>query len=59
MDSLGGGEFLIGLAVGVSALTEFPTMQYASKIMRKLKGTSTLLLSYALLSAGILGICFY
>jgi|GEM_PF-670746 len=58
MDSLGGGEFLIGLAVGVSTLSEFPTMHYASKIMRKLKGTSTLLLSYALISAGILGIAF-
>jgi MFS transporter, PPP family, 3-phenylpropionic acid transporter len=58
MDSLGGGEFLIGLAVGVSALTEFPTMHYASKIMRKLNGTTTLLASYALLSAGIMGFAF-
>ena len=58
MDSLGGGEFLIGLAVGVSALSEFPTQQYSSKIMGYFNGTTTLLLSYGLISIGMLGFAF-
>ena len=58
MESLGGGEFMIGLVVGITALTEFPTMIYAMRVFRRLGGTRTLLFSYILLSIGIMGYAF-
>jgi MFS transporter, PPP family, 3-phenylpropionic acid transporter len=55
MDALGGGEMLIGAALGVGAFSELPSMRYGEAITRRLRGPTTLVLSYLLLGLGLAG----
>jgi MFS transporter, PPP family, 3-phenylpropionic acid transporter len=55
MDALGGGEFLIGLLLGVTAFSELPAMRYGGAIARRLRGAPAILIGYGLILAAHLG----
>ncbi len=46
MHHLGGGDDLVGLQVGLGAVTEIPFMFFTQRIMRRIGGLNTLLLGY-------------
>jgi PPP family 3-phenylpropionic acid transporter len=55
MDQLGGSEVLIGMLMGVSALSEMPAMHYSGAISRRWHGATPLLLACGLLAVSYLG----
>ncbi len=58
VDRLGGGQFLVGLVFGLSALAELPTMQISGRVIRRLGHPKTLLLAYGLLACSYFGYAF-
>lgn len=55
MDYLGGGQLMVGMFAGFSALGELPTMQYGKLIVQRLRGSKTPLLAYGLMGGAFLG----
>lgn len=55
VDSLGGGQLLIGMVFGLSALAELPTMQFSNRVIQRLGHPRTLLLAYSLLTLSSFG----
>jgi PPP family 3-phenylpropionic acid transporter len=55
VNSLGGGEVLIGLMVAVGGIAELPTMFYSSRIANRLGKTNTVILSLGLMALAYLG----
>ena len=55
MEYLGGGELMIGLLVGLGALSEAPMMHIGNTLMKRMGGMQALFLSYGLLAAGLFG----
>lgn len=55
MTQLGGNDTHVGLLFGLSALAEVPVMRYSGKLIQRLQGPQTLLLSISILFFAILG----
>jgi MFS transporter, PPP family, 3-phenylpropionic acid transporter len=55
MVSLGGGENMVGLVMGIPGLIEIPLMLSSGWIMRRIGGMRMLLIGYGLIGAGMLG----
>ncbi|MEN9937620.1 MAG: hypothetical protein RLZZ387_4199 [Chloroflexota bacterium] len=55
MDTLGGGEFLIGLLLGVTSFSEFPAMHFTGAISRRVRGPLAILLGHGLIIAALTG----
>jgi PPP family 3-phenylpropionic acid transporter len=58
LDQVGGGQTLVGLVSGVTAISELPIMQRSERIIRRLGGPPTLLLAYALLGCAYCGLAW-
>jgi MFS family permease len=50
------GQFLVGLFTGLSAVCELPMMHWSERVMRRLGGPATLILSYGLMGGSYLGL---
>ena len=55
INSLGGGNFLIGLMMAFSAYSELPTMFFSRQIGERLRGLKSLTLAFGLMSIAYLG----
>jgi MFS family permease len=55
LDSLGASQFIIGLALAVSAFSELPTMHYNKAILGRWGGARTLILTCVLLTTAQIG----
>lgn len=58
MDSLGGGQQLVGAIFGLSALAELPAMRYGDDLGRKLSRPVVVLIGYAAAMAACFGYAF-
>lgn len=58
IDYLGGTETMVGMLMGISALSEMPAMRYSGALARRLSGPMVLLLAYATLGVSYLGFVF-
>jgi MFS transporter, PPP family, 3-phenylpropionic acid transporter len=57
LDTLG-GQSLVGLFAGVTAMTELPVMHWSEPILRRFGGPRTLVLAFAFFGVSYLGIAF-
>lgn len=55
MDELGGGQWLIGLFLGVIGFSEIPGMRLSGPLITRLGGRRTLLLAYLLFGGSFIG----
>jgi MFS transporter, PPP family, 3-phenylpropionic acid transporter len=55
MKSLGGGEDMVGLVIGIPGLIEIPLMLLAGWIMRRIGGIKMMFIGYGLMGLGMLG----
>jgi MFS transporter, PPP family, 3-phenylpropionic acid transporter len=55
---MGGGNFLVGMMIGVSAFAELPGMFYNVHIARRLRPSNTIILAFILMAMGFLGYIF-
>lgn len=53
--SLGGGNLLIGMMIAFGAVAEILTMFYSTRIVKRLSGSSAMILAYGLMAAAYLG----
>lgn len=56
MTALNGSQAMVGAMVGAAALGEVPGMLFGSRIARRLGSTTTLMVSYVIIAAGLSGI---
>ena len=56
LDRLSGGQLLVGVFSGVTAISELPIMHWSERIMQRLGGPWTLVLAYALLGSSYGGL---
>ena len=55
LNSLGASQFIIGMALAMSAFSELPSMYYNKLIADKLGGAKTLLLAFAIFAVAVTG----
>jgi MFS transporter, PPP family, 3-phenylpropionic acid transporter len=55
MKSLGGGEDMVGLVIGIPGLIEIPLMLLSGWIMRRIGGIKMMFIGYGLMGLGMLG----
>lgn len=53
--SLGGGNLLIGMMIAFGAVAEIATMYFSSRIVKRLGGSSAMLIAYGLMASAFLG----